>query len=98
MDEQDPRNRGVTQARSLLTRDGHRLRIIGYTEPLQGQAYEFLTNEPDLPPGVLAALSRRRWEVEKVFDEGKEQAGSAAGVGDESGGQGGARTTGGADT
>ena len=65
----DPRNRGVTQDRRSLTRDGHRRRILGYTEPLVGQAYEFLTHEPDLPAGVLAELDRRRWEVEEVFDE-----------------------------
>ena len=75
VDAQDPRNRGVTQDRSIRTRDGHRMRIISYTEPLQGQAYEFLTNEPDLPPGVLAELYRRRWEVEKVFDEMKNKLG-----------------------
>jgi hypothetical protein len=51
------------------------MRIIHYTEPEQGRAYEFLTNEPDLPPGVLADLYRRRWEVEKVFDEVKNKLG-----------------------
>lgn len=75
VDAQDPRNRGVTQDRRILTRDGHKMRIICYTEPLQGQAYEFLTNELDLPPGVLAELYRRRWEVEKVFDEVKNKLG-----------------------
>jgi len=69
VDAQDPRNRGVTQDRRILTREGHRMRIICYTEPVLGQAYEFLTNEPDLPAGVLAELYRRRWEVEKVSDE-----------------------------
>ena len=54
VDAQAPRNRGVTQDRSILTRDGHQMRISCYTEPLQGPADEFLTNEPDLPAGVLA--------------------------------------------
>ena len=75
VDAQDPRKRGVTQDRSILTRDGHQMRIICYTEPLQGQAYEFLTNEPDLPAGVLAELYRRRWEVEQGFDEVKNKLG-----------------------
>ncbi|MHB1310037.1 MAG: transposase [Limisphaerales bacterium] len=26
---------------------------------------------PEVPPGVLAELYRRRWELEKVFDEVK---------------------------
>jgi len=38
-------------------------------------AYEFLTNEMDLPPGVLAELYRRRWEIEKVYDELKNKLG-----------------------
>lgn len=75
VDAQDPRNHGVTEDRSILTRAGHRMRIICYVEPEQGREYEFLTNEPDLPPGVLAELYRRRWEVEKVFDEIKNKLG-----------------------
>jgi hypothetical protein len=43
--------------------------LICYVDPASQQAYEFLTNEPDLPPGVLVELYRRRWEVEKVFDQ-----------------------------
>ena len=34
-----------------------------------------MTNEPDLAPGILAELYRRRWEVEKVFDEVKNKLG-----------------------
>ncbi len=59
----------------VKTHDGHSLRLIGYVDPVTGKAYEFLTNEPDLPPGVLAELNRRRWEVEKVFDELKNKLG-----------------------
>ncbi len=68
-DESDPRNAGVTEDRQVRTREGHALRIVYYTDPLTGERYEFLTNEMDLPPGVIAELYRRRWEVEKVFDE-----------------------------
>ena len=42
---------------------------------MAGKAYEFLTNEPDLPPGVLAELYRRRWDVEKAFDALKNKLG-----------------------
>jgi hypothetical protein len=74
-DTSDPRNRGVQEDRWVKTRDGHSLRLIGYVDPVTGNAYEFLTNEPDLPPGVLAELYRRRWDVEKVFDELKNKLG-----------------------
>jgi hypothetical protein len=74
-DTSDPRNRGVQENVRVKTRDGHHLRLICYIDPISGKAYEFLTNEPDLPPGVLAELYRRRWDVEKVFDELKNKLG-----------------------
>lgn len=74
-DRSDPRNRGVSEDRRVMTREGLLLRIIYYTDPLSGEAFEFLTNEPDLPPGVLVELYRRRWEAEKVFDEIKNKLG-----------------------
>ena len=75
VDRRDKRNHGVTEDRLVMTREGHKLRIIFYTEPASGKTYEFLTNEMDLPPGVIAELYRRRWDVEKVFDEIKNKLG-----------------------
>jgi hypothetical protein len=72
-DPQDPRNSGVSEDRQVVSPEGHTLRVVRYTEPLTGKFYEFLTNEMDLPPGVLAELYRRRWEIEKSFDELKNQ-------------------------
>lgn len=74
-DPNDPRNRGVLHDQCVLSREGHRLRLIEYQDPETGREFMFLTNEPDLPPGVLAELYRRRWEVEKVFDEIKNKLG-----------------------
>lgn len=74
-DRPDARNRGVTDDRRVMTLDGHRLRIVCYTDPATGEAYEFLTNELHLPPGVIVELYRRRWEIEKVFDEIKNKLG-----------------------
>jgi hypothetical protein len=74
-DRTDARNHGVTDDRRVMTRDGHRLRIVCYTDPATGEAYEFLTNAMDLPPGVVVELYRRRWEIEKVFDEIKNKLG-----------------------
>jgi hypothetical protein len=74
-DESDRRNRGVLSDWNVTSRQGHTLRIISYLDQQTGEVYEFLTNEPDLAPGILAELYRRRWEVEKVFDEVKNKLG-----------------------
>ena len=75
VDPLDPQGRGVTADRVVVTREGHRMRIVGYTDPATGQAYEFLTNEPNLPPGLIAEPYRRRWDVEKTFDQLKNKLG-----------------------
>lgn len=74
-DKSDARNHGVILDSKVRSREGHVLRLILYQDPLSGMVYEFLTNEPDLPPGVIAELYRRRWEAEKVFDEIKNKLG-----------------------
>ena len=74
-DQNDPRNHGVLGDWKVHSRQGHVLRLIMYQDPLTGEVYEFLTNEPDVPPGVIAELYRRRWEAEKVFDELKNKLG-----------------------
>ena len=71
----DARNHGVSEDRRVRTREGHLLRIVAYTDPQTGEPYEFLTNELDLPAGVIVELYRRRWEAEKVFDEIKNKLG-----------------------
>lgn len=75
VDPHDKRNHGVTEDRRVITRDSHLMRIICYTEPATGETYEFLTNEMDLPPGVIVEVYRRRWDVEKTFDEIKNKLG-----------------------
>lgn len=74
-DRSDPRNHGVKEDYEVRSREGQRLRLICYVDPLTGNPYEFLTNALDLPPGVLAELYRQRWDVEKVFDELKNKLG-----------------------
>ncbi len=73
--EEDPRSHAVLHDQWVLSGDGHRLRLIEYLDPGSGREFMFLTNEPDLAPGVLNELYRRRWEVEKVFDEIKNKLG-----------------------
>jgi len=75
VDRSDPRNHGVREDRRVMTSEGHLLRVVYYTDPQTGEAYEFLTNEPDLPSGVIVELYRRRWEAEKVFDQIKNKLG-----------------------
>lgn len=74
-DRSDARNRGVISDTTVRSREGHLLRLVVYQDAPSGKIYEFLTNEPDLPPGVIAELYRRRWEAEKVFDEIKNKLG-----------------------
>jgi hypothetical protein len=74
-DKADPRNHGILVDWKVRSREGHVLRLVMYQNPQTGEVYEFLTNEPDLPPGIIAELYRRRWEVEKVFDEVKNKLG-----------------------
>jgi hypothetical protein len=74
-DRSDARNHGVLVDCAVQSRQGHRLRLVMYQDPQTGTVYEFLTNELDLPPGVIVELYRRRWEAEKVFDEIKNKLG-----------------------
>ena len=74
-DKSDPRNHRVFEDTHVRTRDGHALRMICYLDPISGKPFEFLTNEMNLPPGVLVELYRWRWNVEKVFDELKNKLG-----------------------
>ena len=36
---------------------------------MSGKLFEFITTVFDVPPGVIASLYKRRWDIEKVFDE-----------------------------
>ena len=67
-DRTDRRNEGVTgDERVHFGKDGE-FRRIGYVNPETGEAYEFLTTDFHLPPGVIAQLYRLRWDIEKFFD------------------------------
>lgn len=74
-DPADPREAGVAADRRVMTREGVEMRIVSYVDPVGGESYEFLTDGPDLPPGIIVELCRRRWEAEKVFDEIKDKLG-----------------------
>jgi hypothetical protein len=71
VDRDDPRNIGVVKDQLVAHSKGRCIRRIIYTDPVGGTTYRFLTNEMTLPPGLLAYLFKRRWDVEKVFDDQK---------------------------
>jgi hypothetical protein len=67
-DANDALNHGV-QADELIATSQHIMaRRIRYINPANGEAFEFLTNELTLAPGLIAFLYLRRWDIEKVFD------------------------------
>jgi hypothetical protein len=70
-DKTDKRNAGVTSDELVETSSGVSIRRIGYTDPVTGTRYSFITTEMTLPPGIIAFIYKIRWNVEKVYDEFK---------------------------
>lgn len=69
----DPRNHGVEADQLVSHSQGYAIRRIIYTDPVTGTAYRFITNEMTVPPGLLAYIYKKRWDLEKLFDEFKNQ-------------------------
>ncbi len=70
-DHDDPRNNGVLSDELVGSASGVPLRRIRFRDLATGTIFSFLTNEMNLPPGLIAFLYKLRWNVEKVFDEKK---------------------------
>ncbi len=68
-DHADAVNRGVEADEMVSTSQHVMVRRVIYREALTGEVYEFITTVYDLPPGVIAWSYKRRWEIEKVFDQ-----------------------------
>lgn len=69
--DSDKLNEGVLSDEEVtLKASKARWRLIQYQTP-DGNSFEFLTNEMDLAPGVVAFLYLRRWDEEKCFDTWK---------------------------
>jgi hypothetical protein len=67
----DPANAGVVKdLRITLSSSPEPWRLITY-RTRRGHQVEFLTNDFDLLPGVIAFLYARRWDEEKCFDTWK---------------------------
>jgi len=70
-DLKDPRNNGILSDQIGKTKNGVILRKIVYIDPSLGKVFTFLTNEMTLPPGLIAFIYKKRWDIEKVFDQFK---------------------------
>jgi hypothetical protein len=70
-DRSDPINHGVMSDETVIAAHGVRVRLVRYRDPVSDEIYEFVTTVFDLPPGLIAWLYKKRWEIEKVFDQFK---------------------------
>ncbi len=74
-DPLDTRNSGVKSDQQCQSSSGVPVRRVTFEDPVTGTMRVFITSEMKLPPGILAELARRRWNIEKVFDELKNKLG-----------------------
>ena len=74
-DKHDSINEGVLSDSMMSKKVSGRnakFRVIKYYDPVHDHTYSFLTTLPTtVAPGVVAELYRRRWQIEKVFDNTK---------------------------
>ena len=68
-DQADPRNQGVISDELVSTSTGVYVRRVVYHDPVGEVTYTYLTSELNIPPGLVALLYKRRWDIEKAFDE-----------------------------
>jgi hypothetical protein len=68
-DKKDQRNAGVLSDQRRHTKDNIDVRVVKYRDPESGEEFEFLTNVMDVQPGTIVELYRRRWTIEKVYDD-----------------------------
>jgi hypothetical protein len=75
-DRADPVNVAVLADQEVSTSQGVSVRRVTFQDVQSGVVFEFLTNLPvTVPPGLVALLYRRRWDIEKVFDQIKHRLG-----------------------
>ena len=68
-------NAGVIADELVATSQHVAVRRVRFRDHATGRDFEFLTSELTLPPGLIAFLYRRRWDLEKSFDEFKNKLG-----------------------
>jgi len=69
-DESDSRNEGVIADEAVSPSTGDNLlRRVIYRDPLTGSIYNYLTTNMTLAPWAIVLLYKKRWDIEKIFDE-----------------------------
>jgi len=74
-DQSDELNHGIIADELVSTSQHVSVRRVTYREPVKGEIFEYITTVMDLPPGAIAWLYKRRWEIEKIFDQIKNKFG-----------------------
>lgn len=70
IDRKDRRNAGVVSDELVSPGSGgSMLRRIVYIDPLTQTRYSYLTTEMTLAPWIIVLIYKKRWDIEKVFDE-----------------------------
>ncbi len=62
-------NRGVKSFEIMATSQGVTVNRIRFKCPILGEQFSFITNLHDVPPGLVTYLYKKRWDIEKTFDE-----------------------------
>ena len=71
IDSSNPVNKGVLSDEIVMPEGKIRFRRIKCKDPAMGNVYTFITNQLTLSPGILCQLYKTRWDIEKVFDQFK---------------------------
>lgn len=64
-------NKGVLADEIVMPKGTIRFRRIKCEDPLTGKIHTLITNQLTLSPGLLCQLYRTRWDLEKIFDQFK---------------------------
>ena len=70
-DKKDPMNAGVLRYELTGCSAGVSVHRVIYKCPLSGETYRFVAGLTNVPPGLIAYLYKKRWDIEKIFDEVK---------------------------
>jgi len=71
IDQDNPVNQGIISDQQIQLDSAKQPWRLIHLVSRRGHSVEFLTNELELEPGVIAFLYSRRWEEEKCFDTWK---------------------------
>ena len=69
IDKTNSCNEGVLSDEIVVSTQKIVLRRIIFVDVVSGVEYTFLTTNLKLAPGLIALLYKRRWDIEKAFDE-----------------------------